>query len=66
MIKAIKLFDTSQAEMSMEDEINQWLSHNTHIQVISTNLAWDESNLVYSILYSRESIETPEINEKDQ
>jgi hypothetical protein len=57
MTKAIKMFDTSHEEMSMEETINQWLSENSHIQVISTNLAWDESNLVYSILYSKESIE---------
>jgi hypothetical protein len=57
MIKAIKLFDTSREEMDMEDAINLWLADNAHIEVISTNLVWDESNLVYSVLYSKESIE---------
>jgi pyruvate/oxaloacetate carboxyltransferase len=58
MIKAIKIFDTSKDERSMEQSINEWLSENAHIQVISTNIVWDESNLLYSILYSTDNIET--------
>lgn len=59
MEKAIKIFDTSHEESSLEEAINQWLSENSHIQVISTNFVWDDSNLSYSILYSKQSLEIP-------
>jgi hypothetical protein len=59
MEKAIKIFDTSHEENTLEEAINKWLSDNGQIQVISTNLVWDESNLVYSILYSKQTLEIP-------
>ena len=59
MEKAIKIFDTSHEDCTLEEAINQWLSENKGIQVISTNFVWDDSELVYSILYSKQSLDIP-------
>ncbi len=57
MEKAIKIFDTSHEDSTLEEAINQWLSDNKGIHVISTNFVWDDSELVYSILYSKQSLD---------
>lgn len=54
-MKAFKLFDTSQGKMDLEGNINDWLDQNGGIDIIAAHLMWDGSNLVYTILYSKEN-----------
>ncbi len=52
-MKEFKLFDTSQGKMDLEANVNAWLAANAHIEIISTNLVWDENDLVFTILYKK-------------
>lgn len=52
MIK-FKVIDTSQGNIVLEKNVNEWLTKNPNIEIISTNLVWDEDDLVYTIMYYR-------------
>lgn len=50
MIK-FKLIDTAQGNINLEANVNEWLAQNQNIEIISTNLVFDEDDLVYTIMY---------------
>lgn len=53
-----KLFDTAQGQMDLESNINDWLSSHPKVNIISANLTWDQSNIVYTILYTEPGTRT--------
>jgi|GEM_PF-5360942 len=47
-----KLFDTAQGQMDLESNINDWLTVHPKVKIIASNLTWDQSNIVYTVLYT--------------